>query len=1008
MFFLTSIMPMDTAASPANKTPLPLQRPSYFRVQWQVLAVIVFLLAAIIGYQHYWAYQTITSYEQLQLLTQSRVLSKNIEHQLVNADLTLQEIVNDLPTLAESHLNHHLKVLSDAMPGVRTLLILDAKGKAVASSREDLLGKDFNSRDYYQKPRHQGDATALYVSPPFTSVLGVVVLNLTRIIPGPDGSFNGVVTASLDPEYFDVLLSSVRYAPDMTCAITHADGQGFMMQPERPERAATNLNETGSYFARHAASNKRENLFVGKSVSTGEENMMAVQSVRLSAVKMDKPLYIFVSRDLDAVYADWYRQLPGSGLFFLVLCFALIAGLRFLQRRQLVLENHEQQTRELIKVRLSLLEYATLHDMQELLRLGLDEVCRLSRSPICFYHFVESDQQTLSLQAWSTRTLAEFCTADGDGRHYPVADAGVWADCVRQRRPIIHNDYASLPNRKGLPQGHAPVIRELVVPILRADKVVAILGVGNKPSSYTEQDVELVTYLADVVWDITERKRSEEEKYKLGLRYQTLQAVSRDGIHILDEHGNLVESNGAFRRMLGYADADDPRLNVADWDAGIPQEQLGAKVRELIKESSVFQTRHRRRDGSVFDVEVNASGVQLDGAWYIYASSRDISKRELMAGALRAAHQFQADIFDFLPDATFVVDLDGKVIAWNKAMEKMSGVPKDEMLGQGDFAYSIPFYGERRNQLLALIDLDDKELAAKYQDVTRQGDRLYAETFCPALYNGKGAYVWAVVAPLFGGDGKRIGAIESIRDITAIKMIEANLARSNRELEEFAYVTSHDLQEPLRKITGFTELLAKRCQGTLDEKAQSYMEYIVDGSARMRTLINDLLSYSRVMRSNRKFVETDCAAVLSRVLQDMELAIKESHAEIVCGQLPVILAHQSQLGQLFQNLIGNAIKYRGPAPPKITVEAVRQRDHWLFSVADNGMGIAPEFHERIFVIFQRLHTRVEYPGTGIGLAVCQKIVELHGGTIWVESTVGTGSIFYFTIPITLSDERIPT
>jgi len=543
---------------------------------------------------------------------------------------------------------------------------------------------------------------------------------------------------------------------------------------------------------------------------------------------------------------------------------------------------------------LNLIEYSLAHDLQNLLIKALDDVCRLSDSPIGFYHFVEPDQRTLSLQAWSTRTLKEFCTAKGHGLHYPIENAGVWADCIRQRRPLIQNDYATLPNKKGLPEGHAPVIRELVVPIFRSGSVVAILGIGNKPDDYTEQDIELVAYLADVVWEITERKRNEEERHNL-----------------------------------------------------------------------------------------------------------DVSLRE--------SHRLLADIYDFLPDATFVVDLEKKVIAWNRAIVEMSGVAKEDMLGRGDSAYTIPFYGERRDVLLDLIDVDDDELRAKYLGVTRLGERLYGEAFCPALYNGKGAYIWAIVAPLYGHDGKRIGTIESIRDITAIKEAEANLARSNQELEQFAYVASHDLQEPLRKIAGFTELLANRYKGTFDEKGESYMAYIVDGATRMRSLINDLLGYSRVMRSTRELADTDCSAVLSRVLRDMEPTIKECNAEITCGPLPHILADQSQLGQLFQNLIGNAIKYRAEAPPKVAINAYQQGDnYWLFSVTDNGIGIAPEYYERIFAIFQRLHTRAEYPGTGIGLAVCQKIVERHGGRIWVESTVGAGSTFFFTIPVTAKKPEITT
>jgi len=977
------------------------------RTQWLMLAVAVTILTGVIGYQTFTSYRDITNQEQLRLQTQTQVVSANIERQLEATGLALKSVISDIAYLRAHEkiklTNRRLSALTEAMPGIRSMLIFDKNGIAIAANRDNLIGKDFSSRDYFQVPLHHGDISALYVSPPFKSILGPTILNLSRIIPASDDTFGGVTVAALDPDYFGSLLDSVRYAPDMTCAITHGDGLRFMLTPDKAGLAGKNQNVPGSFFARHIASNKQQNIFSGTSISTGEENMMAIQTVNPKALRLNKPLYVFVSRQIDPIYAGWRHQLRISALFLIILCSASTLGLHLLQRRQKRLEQQGRQTQDVMDLRISLIEYSLAHDMQELLTQALDEVCNLSHSPIGFYHFVEPDQQNLSLQAWSTRTLNEFCTTTGHGLHYPIEKAGVWADCVSQKCPVIHNDYPTLSNKKGLPEGHAPVIRELVVPILRSGVVVAILGIGNKPTDYTEHDVELTKHLADIVWEITDRKRNEEERHKLNVRYQTLQSVARDGIHIIDLDGNLVESNAAFRQMLGYAAGDAPALNITEWDAEIPREELVTTLRKLVHSPATFETRHRRCDGTTFDTEVSACGVQLGGEWYLYASSRDISTRKEMEDSLQKARQLQADIFNFLPDATFVVDLDKKVIAWNRAMEEMSGVSREEMLGQGDHAYTIPFYGDRRNQLLDLIDVEDEELKARYQGVTRIGDRLFGETFCPALYNGKGAHIWAIVAPLYDSDGKRIGAIESIRNITAIKETETNLARSNRELEQFAYVASHDLQEPLRKIAGFTELLASRYKHTFDEKAESYMAYIIDGATRMRSLINDLLSYSRVMSSARELAETDSSAVLSRVLRDLDLVIKESNTEIVCGPLPVIHADQSQLGQLFQNLIGNAIKYRGAEAPMITINAVRQRTDWLFSVADNGLGIALEFHERIFAIFQRLHTRTEYPGTGIGLAVCHKIVERHGGRIWVESTGVTGSTFYFTIPLTPND-----
>jgi len=224
------------------------------------------------------------------------------------------------------------------------------------------------------------------------------------------------------------------------------------------------------------------------------------------------------------------------------------------------------------------------------------------------------------------------------------------------------------------------------------------------------------------------------------------------------------------------------------------------------------------------------------------------------------------------------------------------------------------------------------------------------------------------------------------------------LLRSNAELEQFAYVASHDLQEPLRMVTGYTQLLFKRYRDRLDGDAQEYFRFIVDGAKRMQGLIQDLLAYSRVGSRGAKFAPTDCAAILQRSLQALAVSIDESGAQVTCDALPTISADEGQLGQLLQNLIANGIKYRNGQAPRIHIGCERRNGDWRFSVTDNGIGIDPQYADKIFVIFQRLHTREEYEGSGIGLAVCKKIVERHGGKIWVESEIGKGSTFYFSMP----------
>ncbi len=242
------------------------------------------------------------------------------------------------------------------------------------------------------------------------------------------------------------------------------------------------------------------------------------------------------------------------------------------------------------------------------------------------------------------------------------------------------------------------------------------------------------------------------------------------------------------------------------------------------------------------------------------------------------------------------------------------------------------------------------------------------------------------------------GAIANAWAYAALKEAEAALVRSNAELEQFAYVASHDLQEPLRVVGSYVQLLARRYAGQLDGRADRYVNRSLAGVERMRTLINDLLAYSRVGTRGLELVPTRTEAVVAEVLEGLAVTIRETAAEITWDPLPMVQADTTQVGQLFQNLLSNALKYRSEQAPRVHIGVERQDQRWQFAVRDNGIGIDPAYAKRIFLVFQRLHTRDEYPGTGIGLALCQKIVERHGGQLTVESQVGQGATFSFTLP----------
>jgi light-regulated signal transduction histidine kinase (bacteriophytochrome) len=270
-----------------------------------------------------------------------------------------------------------------------------------------------------------------------------------------------------------------------------------------------------------------------------------------------------------------------------------------------------------------------------------------------------------------------------------------------------------------------------------------------------------------------------------------------------------------------------------------------------------------------------------------------------------------------------------------------------------------------------------------------------------------GSVVWVDLAIALVRDeqGAPQYEIAVFDDITERKHADAALAeaheelkRSNTELEQFAYVASHDLQEPLRMVASYTQLLARRYGDALQGDARDFMGYIVEGAARMKQLIEDLLAYSRVGTRGRDFRPVALEDALRRALSGLRTAIAEAGATVTHDPLPVLEADDTQLAQLLQNLIGNALKFRADATPRIHVSAAEAEDHWEFGVHDNGIGIEPQYFERIFMVFQRLHNKGEYPGTGIGLAICKKVVERHGGRIWVESRPGEGSSFRFTLP----------
>ena len=350
--------------------------------------------------------------------------------------------------------------------------------------------------------------------------------------------------------------------------------------------------------------------------------------------------------------------------------------------------TERKRTEQLIRVRLRLMESAATHSLGELLQKTLDEVGELTDSPVGFFHFVEADQKTLSLQAWSTRTRAEFCQAEGQGLHYSIDKAGVWTDCVRERRPVIHNDYASLPHRKGLPEGHAPVIRELVVPILRDDRIVAILGMGNKPRPYTEADTSVVQFVADLAWEITERKRVEEALFASRQMLRTVLDTIPTRVFWKDRHSVYVGCNAAFARDHGVADpsvligkTDDDTMTAALSDRYRADDQ---RVMETGESKLSFEEPQVRLDGSqgwllTNKVPLRNARGDIVGVLGTY---EDITERKRAEAALRDSEAFLDTIIEHNPRSMWVSDDQGTLIRMNQACRDLLQVTNEELVGK--------------------------------------------------------------------------------------------------------------------------------------------------------------------------------------------------------------------------------------------------------------------------------------------------------------------------------------
>jgi PAS domain S-box-containing protein len=502
------------------------------------------------------------------------------------------------------------------------------------------------------------------------------------------------------------------------------------------------------------------------------------------------------------------------------------------------------------------------------------------------------------------------------------------------------------------------------------------------------------------------RMAAESAEHDLRRQFEITLASIGDAVLATDTEGKVVFANKVAQSIVRAPESailgrhiDDVFRIVNEFTRA----KVESPVRRVLREGAVVGLANHTiliaQDGTEIPIDDSGAPIRdkdgsIKGAVLVF---RDITARR----QAELTQRLLASIVESSDDAIISNDLNGIVTSWNRGAERIFGYSAEEMIGK---PISTIAASDRENEIPAILER------------IRRGERIDHYETIRRKKNGELVNVSLTISPIYGADGRIVGASKISRDITERKRAEmrltelnAELKRSNEDLKRFTFMAGHDLQEPLRTISALSELLAAKYRGHLEQDAAVLLDTIRDSAARMRELLADLLAYAAATerRPEDSMSAVDLTAVLEAVARNLRTSIEETGAVITHGSLPVLHAHAAHLVSLFQNLIGNAIKYRGGQAPRIHISAETADGDLHFAVADNGIGIDPQYHERIFEPFSRLHGG-QIAGTGIGLAICKRVVERYGGRIWVESEIGRGSRFLFTLPAAIAGAADPS
>ncbi|TCT19407.1 response regulator [Thiobaca trueperi] len=933
-------------------------------IEWLLLGGALLVLAASMAYNLIADYRDTEQREQERLTTQARVIHDNLSRQLDAINRALTNIVGEWAdwnqkTEGMDHASSHLKAFTDAMPGVRTMNILDVEGFIRATSRPELLGQNFRERDYFQTAQRQPDPARLYVSSPFKTSLGVWTLSVVRMIPGANGEFAGIVSATLNPEEFKILLDSVRHAPDMWCTLAHSDGEAFLTMPEpisaedRPPPLPDQVMEA------HRSSGHLTSVLRHLDADTGHQHLLALHSIQPDTTQMDKSLVVLVGRDLAAIYAPWFNKAHLLGGLFVLLALITVPSLYATQRRR----------------RFALGRAATA-----------DAALR---------------EKSAELERFFSVSLDLLCIADMDGRFRKLNPA--WERTLGYRPDEMEGAFF-------LDFVHP---KDIAATLEAMSDLMERQSVSRFSNRYRTRDggYRVIEWYAapyenrliyTAARDITEQRQAEQALADRERFMRSLIDILPGMVGYWDTDLRCGFANSCYRDWFGH-DPDALRQITLPELLG---ETLFAQNESFIRAAlqgkpQRFERTLTKADGSTGYTWTHYIPDVVDGkvrGFFVLVSDITEIKQAEMAQreALVQAERFR-EALDHVSSFIYMKDREHRYLYANRPTLDLFGVTADELVGAVDARFFTPAITAR------LHEVDERVFA---------GERT-AEEIDITDEQGRRHVYWEIKTPIYEAGRTQIWGLCGIStDITARKLQEEELARArttaeaaSRAKSAFLANMSHEIRTPMNAVLGLLQLLRHT---DLSARQLDYACKAETAAQSLLAILNDILDFSKVEAGKLVLDETpfrlddllrNLSVVLSSALGSREIEVL---FKLDPGIPRVLRGDALRLQQVLLNLAGNAIKFTERGEVVVSLHALEINPalaRIAFSVSDTGIGIAPERLQAIFEGFTQAEssTTRRYGGTGLGLAICQRLVRLMGGELTVESAPGAGSRFGFTL-----------